>query len=107
VELDGIEGYARYWLREPKTLSFEDMLEAAADAAYTITKVELELQGNTSRADCEHCAGEVSLLTIPETGQRFELAGEVPAGQSLRGIFDVSNWEGEHPQITLQTPLDR
>lgn len=107
IELDAQEGFARYWLLEPRTLSFDDMLEAAADASYTITRIELELEGTTSRAECEECQAEVTLLTIPATGQRLELSGAIEAGQTLSGTFDVSDWETEHPRLSLETPASQ
>ncbi len=102
VELDGDLGYARYWLKEPQMLDFDQMLEAAADASYTITRIQMTLDGITEQSNCEACASEVSVLKIPETGQRFELTGARPAGTHLQGQAEVSDWAGEHPRLTFR-----
>lgn len=101
MELDTEEGFATYWLREPIPLSFKDMLIAADDAAYTITSIQIVVEGITSQTDCESCGHEVTQLTVKETGQSFELTGTHPSGQVLRKKAKASDWESEHPRLTI------
>ena len=101
IELDAEDGFARYWLREPRRLEFSEMLDAAADASYTITRIQMEIEGVTSQADCEACGTEVTVFTLDETHQEFELTQKHESGLHLRSMAEASDWEGDHPRLTL------
>ena len=102
-KLDSDEGYARYWLLQPRVLDTFEMLEAAADASYTITRIQITVEGVTSQEDCATCNQTASFLTVPETGQKFELSGQHEPGLKLRQKADVSDWESAHPILTLES----
>jgi hypothetical protein len=86
---------------QPRELSTFEMLEAAADASYTITRIQIVVEGVTSQGNCETCNKAASFLTVPETGQKFELSGKHEPGLTLRLKAEVSDWESDHPTLTL------
>ena len=102
VELDAEDGFARYWLKEPRRLEFSEMLEAAADASYTITRIQMEIEGETSQEDCEACGKVVTIFTLDKTGQKFELTQKHQSGMHLRSMAEASDWESDHPRLTLE-----
>jgi hypothetical protein len=101
VDLDTDAGYARYTLAQPRHIDFNVNEEAAHGAGYTLKEVTLELEGVTSQARCETCAATGPILTVPETGQTFELVGDVPDGERLRIVAMVRGWASGHAQLSL------
>lgn len=101
VDLDTEEGYARYTLRRPQTIDFAALEEAAHSAGYTTIGVELLIAGRSFTQRCDTCEEEVILLEIPETGQRFELDGQVPLAESVRIRGSAFGWGGDHARLKV------
>ena len=79
VRIDTVEGYAGYWLLEPQVINVVDIRDAAEGAAYTLVEAEIDVRARIERAACGPCGEVRSFAVVPATGQRFELAGEIPA----------------------------
>ncbi len=77
------------------------MEEAAEDASYTLKSIVLEIEGVTSETPCKQCGRSVPTLKIPETGQTFELEGDVPIGVKTKVRASVQGWDGEHARLVL------
>ena len=101
VDIDTEAETASYMLWTPRHIDFDEILEASKDAGYTLTGIKLDLEGEVIMADCLHCADTVSMLTVGETGQSFELDGEFMAGATLRITADVQGWDGHHPGLDV------
>ena len=101
VDIDTIVGYCRYSYERPVLIEYEDIEEAVADASYTLTKITLLLRGDVVRQACEICAEEVSVLVIPETGQRFELVEDASPEESVLLQGCATDWLGDHPRLEL------
>lgn len=100
VDLDTQEGIATYTLARPQTIDFGKSKEAATAAAYTITKIDLEVDGRTLAGECDTC-GEVTYLEVRGTGQRFEIAGEMAPGTDVCVLTNVQGWDTDHPRLEV------
>ena len=101
VDLDTIEGYAHYALHHPARIDFAAIEDVAHDTGYTLRELILEIEGVTSMGDCAECGGPVPMLKVAETGQVFELEGDVPQGETLWIRASVHGWGGGHARLTL------
>ena len=101
VDIDTEEETASYTLSIPMRIDFDAILKASKDAGYTLTGIQLDLEGEVTMADCMQCADTVPMLTIAQTGQSFELDGEFETGTRLRITADVLGWDGEHPVLDI------
>ncbi len=77
------------------------MEEAAEDASYTLKSIVLEIEGVTSETQCKRCGRSVPTLRIPETGQTFELEGDVPIGVKTKVRASVQGWDGGHARLVV------
>jgi len=102
VELDTIEGYARYSFTVPRTIDFEVLQEALTGAAYTLASAQLSLPGVAERGHCEVCDADRLQLRLDGTDQRFDIvAGELPTGRRLRVNAEAQGWEQGHVQLEV------
>ena len=100
VDIDTIEGYARYTIGEPRRIDFGAIEEAAHDAGYTLTGLTLTVTGRVEEFACDVCDDDVLALRLPGTGQRLEVQGDLPPpGETARVTVSVSSWAGGHPRI--------
>lgn len=101
VEIDTEAEYARYTLWKPTRIDFGAILEAAKDAGYTLTGIQLDIAGVVTMSDCTQCESTVPLLEIATTGQSFELEGEFEKGATIHITAAVRDWNGEHPVLDV------
>jgi hypothetical protein len=102
VDFDTWDGRAACFFTSPRELELAELDGAADDAGYETVGMRLQVSGRTERARCATCEDEATFLVVPETGQRFELAGALEPGLSLRVSGSVLDWKGEHPQVAVE-----
>ena len=102
LRLDTRDAWAHYVLDDPQPIDWDDIRQAAIDAAYEIVTLELELRGEVVDES------GAQWFQVQETGQKLELAGGLPTGWSGRLIMHVSDWDGiaplAHPQERSAAP---
>ena len=101
MRIDTLEGYAGYALATPKPIDLPAVERAAFSAGYTLTGVELQITGRTLSGPCEECDGEVLLLEVDGTHQRFELEGDAPPEARVRVRATASGWKEHHVRWKL------
>lgn len=102
VFLDTVDSYAHYALQKPQSIDFSAIERAAYDAAYEITEIRIDLEGEIIEHACDQCNGAQRQFLKLSTGQEFELrgAGAGAGMQSVRAV--VVDWAGEHPRLSVQ-----
>lgn len=102
VYLDTVDSYAHYALQEPQTIDFSAIEKAAYDAAYDITEIRLDLEGEVVEHACADCNGANRQFLKLSTGQELELRGAGATGgrTSIRAV--VVDWDGAHPRLSVQ-----
>lgn len=102
VELDTIEGYARYSYTLPRAIDFELLQEALNGAAYTLASAQLSVRGVAERGHCQVCEADRLQLRLDGTDQRFDIiAGKLPTGRRLRVTAEARGWEQGHVQLEV------
>lgn len=106
VDIDTREGTAGYRLYHERRIDFEEIMQAADDAGYTLTGLTLEITGRISKSDCPSCQQSVSMLSLPGTGQRFELASSdsvknLPVDGQVHITARALDWAGDHPRLDV------
>ena len=84
-------------------IDFVAIEQAAEDAAYDITEIILDLEGEVLKAPCADCNGEERTFLELESGQRFELRGEARSPKPHISIHaQVFDWREGH--MYIQSP---
>ena len=99
IVLDTRDAWAHYAFDTPKRIDFDDIEQAAEDAAYEIVVLEVEVDGTVVEAPCDHCGEDRHFLEVAETGQRLELTGESTVGWSGRLEARAEDWTTDHPLL--------
>jgi hypothetical protein len=107
VEIDTRASTAAYAHSKPVVIDFDVIEGAAYDAGYTLVSLTLQLDGELSVGHCEACGGDVDVLTVAETGQRLEAAGDAPHGVPLRIVGKVTEWADGHARISIESATAR
>jgi hypothetical protein len=101
VDFDTRGGLATGFFTSPAVIDVVEIDGACDDAGYKTVSMTIEISGRTLSAPCATCGGDVTWLEVSETGQRFELVGDVEPGQTLRVSGAVTNWTGEHVRLDV------
>jgi hypothetical protein len=89
-------------LHDVQPIDFVAIEQAAEDAAYDITEIILDLEGEVLQAPCADCNGEERTFLELESGQRFELRGEPRSPGVISLHAQVFDWREGH--IYIQSP---
>ena len=98
-----MDGYAHYALTDPQPIDFDAIEQAAEDAAYDITEIILDLEGEVIQVPCADCNGEERTFLELETGQRFEFRGE-PRTTRRQVSIQAQAFDWREGHLYIQSP---
>ena len=65
---------------------------AAHGAAYTLDRLDIEVDGEVVKSRCERCKKDALYLKVDKTDQLLEIAGDVAVGTRGRVRASATDW---------------
>jgi len=95
-DIDATQGYASFAFANPVDINWEAIADTADSAGYKVNAYQFIVEGTVTTAHCDLCEEDVPVIRLPDTGQEFELAGELPALGRVRLKALASGWTEGH-----------